>query len=39
MAKSQLAMRLRVVAQGGTVIALMAGVVYSSFKSSKGRTS
>lgn len=39
MAKSQLAMRLRVVAQGGTVIALMAGVAYSSFKSSKGRTS
>jgi len=41
MAKSQLAMRLRVVAQGGTIIALVAGVLYSSFGSSKksqGRT-
>ena len=35
MARSQLAMRLRVLAQGGTVIALIAGVLVSSMKSSK----
>ena len=35
MAKSQLAMRMRVVAQGGTVIALVLGVLLSSRTSSK----
>lgn len=32
LARSQLAMRLRVVAQGGTVIALVMGVIWSSKK-------
>lgn len=32
LARSQLAMRLRVVAQGGTVIALVMGVMWSSRK-------
>lgn len=34
-ARSQLAMRLRVVAQGGTVIALIVGVLWSSRRSKK----
>ena len=39
MAKSQLAMRLRVVAQGGTVVALVAGLAVASFRSGDSRTS
>ncbi len=35
MAQSHLAMRLRVVAQGGTVIALLVGVMYSSMGTGK----
>ena len=37
-ARSQLAMRMRVVAQGGTIVALVAGVLLSSSSGNKSKT-